>query len=185
MLKINAGCGHHTVSDEGWINVDKYEAAPGIMLFDMETFPWPWGDNSVDIMLFNHSLEHMGRKPDDFIKIMCEIYRVCAPDAAIHINVPHPRHDEYLCDPTHVRPIMADMFTLFSKKANQHFREKYGANSCFALQYGVDFEVTANQLVLDDRFEYLKDDPSWQRMAATNNNVVREIRMQLRVIKDV
>ena len=185
MLKLNLGCGVHTIQDSDWVNVDKYESAPNILLLDLEQTPWPWGDSSVDTILFNHSLEHMGQNPNVFLNIIKEIYRVCAPDAVIHINVPHPRHDEFLGDPTHVRPIIADMFPLFSKKANQHFRDNNGANSCLAFQLDVDFEVTANQLVMDPRFEYLKDDPSWQRMAATNNNVVREIRIQLKVLKDV
>ncbi len=80
--------------------------------------------------------------------------------------------------------ITADMFVLFSKKANQMFREQNGANSCFAFQLGVDFEVVKNELVLDDRFKYLQDDPSWTRVALTQNNVIKEVRLEIRVVKD-
>lgn len=181
--KICAGCGVHSIEGKEWINVDKYDTKFQNCLYDLEQTPWPWPDNSVDEMLWNHSMEHVGQDPAVFLKIMQEIYRVCCDGATIHINAPHIRHDEYWGDPTHVRPISADMFVLFSKKANQAFRDNNGANSCFGFLLNVDFEVTLNELVLDPRFTYLKDDPNWQRMAALNNNVVREIKIRLKVIK--
>ena len=36
---------------------------------------------------------------------MKELYRISCDQANIHISVPHPRHDDFLADPTHVRPI--------------------------------------------------------------------------------
>ena len=182
-LKLNLGSGVHTLSEEGWINVDKYEKADNILSFDLETFPWPWETSSVDTIIANHSLEHMGQDPNIFLKIMQEIYRVCCNDAVIYVNVPHPRHNEFLGDPTHVRPILADTFVLFSKAANKVFREKNGANSCFGFLLDVDFEVTKNQVVLDERFAYLKDDPNWSRFCDLNNNAIKEIRIELKVIK--
>lgn len=182
--RINAGCGVHTVDDPLWENCDKFPAVAGVRQVDFEQTPWPWADNSIDAILFNHSLEHMGQQPAVFLAMMQEIYRVCRHDARILVNAPHPRHDEFIGDPTHVRIVTADMFVLFSKKANQAFRDQNGANSCFAFQLGVDFEVVKNELVLDDRFKYLQDDPSWTRVALTQNNVIKETRLEIRVVKD-
>lgn len=183
-IKLNMGAGVHIMPDAPWINIDKFDYGNGSTLLNVEQTPWPWETSSVDEMLWNHSMEHVGQDPQVFLAIMKEIYRVCCHGAILHIHVPHPRHDEFLGDPTHVRPITADLFVLFSKEANEHFRANGGANSCFALQLGVDFKLLANNLVLDSRFEYLKDDPSWERMALTQNNVVRELRLTLQVIKN-
>lgn len=183
-IKLNMGAGVHIIPDAPWVNVDKFDYRNGSKLLDVENTPWPWETSSVDEMLWNHSLEHVGQDPKIFLAIMCEMYRVCCDGALIHIHAPHHRHDEFWGDPTHVRAISADMFPLFSRKANEHFRANGGANSCFALQLGVDFELLSNQLVLDSRFEYLKDDPSWQRLATVQSNVVREIRLILKVNKD-
>ena len=57
LLKLNLGCGQH--HREGYINVDKY-GSPDI-LHDLETFPWPWRDNSVKEILLYHVLEHLGQ----------------------------------------------------------------------------------------------------------------------------
>lgn len=198
-IRLNCGCGVHTTDEPGWVNVDKYAEKLGIVQYDLEFVKgvnkgadidggpdwmgWPWRDNTVDTVLFNHSLEHMGQNPNIFLAMVKELYRVCCDGATIYINAPHHRHDEFWGDPTHVRPITPDMWVLFSKKANEHFRAQGGANSCFAFLLNVDFELVRNDMVLDERFAYLKDDPSWQRMTAINANVVKEIRLQLRVIK--
>lgn len=180
--KINAGSGVHTVDEPGWRNWDKFPEKENVERVDIEG-PWPVEDSSVDTVLFNHSLEHVGQQPNTFLGIIKELYRVCCDGATIYINAPHHMSDEFWGDPTHCRPITADMWPLFSKKANQHFRDNGGANSCLAFQLDVDFELTNNQCVIDERFQYLKDDPSWQRLAATQRNVIREIRLEIKVIK--
>ena len=50
-----------------------------------------------------HVLEHLGRDTDTFLAIWKELYRVAAPGATVRIVVPHPRHQDFLQDPTHVR----------------------------------------------------------------------------------
>lgn len=184
MLKLNLGAGTNLIHDEGWINTDKFPSADGIVITDMEQFPWPWEDNSVDTVLMNHSAEHVGQQPNVFIGIMKELYRVCAPDAKVHIHFPHHRHDEFFGDPTHVRPLLPATFELFSKKINLKVKELGAANSPLGLVHDVDFEIESVTNVLDDRFAYLKDDPTWERMAATMNSVVREVKIVLRVVKD-
>lgn len=182
-LRLNLGAGrNHCDPAEGWVNVDI--KPPADQIWDLESFPWPWPDNSTEIVLLNHVMEHLGREPVVFLKIMQELYRICLPNAQVFINVPHPRHDYFLGDPTHVRPIIADTFVLFSKEANRQFREQNGANSLFAEQLNVDFQLVANQYVLDKKHAYLKDDPAWSRIVEVQNNIIEEIKIELRVIKN-
>ena len=110
-MKLNLGCGQHKI--EGYVNVDQHGDAD--MVHNLETFPWPWSDNSIEEIMAAHVLEHLGADFNTFAKIIQENYRISTPNGLIKIVVPHPRHDYYLCDPTHVRPITADLFRLFSK----------------------------------------------------------------------
>ena len=49
-----------------------------------------------------------GRIRRVFLGMMKELYRICRDGAEIEINVPHPRHDNFIGDPTHVRIITPD-----------------------------------------------------------------------------
>ena len=90
----------------GWVNVDSVQACFPDVLWDLETFPWPWPDDSIDEIILSQVLEHLGQLPNVYLRIIQELYRICKEGALIQISVPHPRHDHYLCDPTHVRPIL-------------------------------------------------------------------------------
>jgi len=78
----------------GYVNVDKF-GNPDILL-NLETFPWPWDDNSVQEIILSHVLEHLGRTTEIYLDIIKELYRVCAAGAYIYIVTPHPRHDTFI-----------------------------------------------------------------------------------------
>jgi hypothetical protein len=166
--------------------VDKH-GAPDVR-HDLEVFPWPWEDNSVEEAVFHHVLEHLGHTPEVFIGVMKELYRVCAPEARVRIVVPHPRHDDFLGDPTHVRVVTPDVLNLFSRRLNLEWQRTGAVNSPLALYHGVDFELIELEEVLER--EYLEAYESGrlakaelERIISERNNVVREFRMTLKVIK--
>ena len=43
---------------------------PKHTVHDLENFPYPFDDNSVDEILLTHVLEHIGQSPDVFLKII-------------------------------------------------------------------------------------------------------------------
>ena len=183
-LKLNLGAGLNP--QQGYLNVDKY-GEPDFRC-DLESFPWPWEDNSISEILLIHVLEHLGATTDTFIGIMKEMYRVCAHEAVIRIAVPHPRHDHFIGDPTHVRPVLPDMLMLFSKRANLHWQETGGANSPLALYHEVDFELIEATFVLDEPYaSELKSGALVQedidRLLKQRNNVASEIRITLMAVK--
>jgi hypothetical protein len=185
-MKLNLGCGNNTL--DGYINVDMYATGGPDIVTDLEQTPWPFDTSSATEVLFNHSLEHMGRSSRVFLAMMQELYRVSAPGASIQINVPHPRHDNYLDDPTHVRPITPNLLTLFSKKQNQHWRQGCNANSPLALYLDIDFEVRKVTSVLEETYmqllrEQKLTDGQLQSFARERNNVIAEYRITLEVIK--
>jgi hypothetical protein len=184
-LKLNLGSGQNPRSD--CINVDKY-GTPDVTC-DLEVFPWPWPDNSVSEIILNHVLEHLGQSSAVFIGIMKEMYRVCANYAEIRIVVPHPRHDHFIGDPTHVRAITPALFSLFSKRENQNWQRIKAANSPLALYHDVNFELGPVKYVLDEPYaadlrsgKINQDDI--HELLRKYNNVASEIKITLTVIKD-
>ena len=185
-LRLNLGCGAR--KREGYLNVDKMaECAPDVVL-DIEQVPWPWPGDSVEDVLLVHVLEHIGRDADAYLGVMKELYRVCRHDARIHIIVPHPRHDHFLGDPTHVRAIIPDGLALLDQRLNRQWQAAGASNTPLGLYLGVDFELTQIEYDFDEPWQgriERKEIGHAEAMAAEKryNNVVKQIHMTLRVRK--
>jgi predicted SAM-dependent methyltransferase len=183
-MKLNLGCGQHLLA--GYVNVDKY-GSPDVK-HDLETFPWPWPDSSVDEFMLHHALEHLGATYDVFISIVKEIYRTGRNGAAVKIVVPHPRHDDFMNSPDHVRPITAEMMSLFSKRACLEWKRLGCANSPLALHHEVDFEMESVSFNLEEPYKAnliagRMSEAEITQLARERNNIIREIGMQLRIVK--
>ena len=132
-MKLNLGCGSDYHFE--WVNVDFYDDSKCDVKHNLEEFPWPWENDSITEIQIVHTLEHLGEDWKVFVKILQEMYRVCEDFADITVRVPSPWHWNYTADPTHVRPIIPDTFSLFSKQ----YIEEYGKSETpFALIYDVD-----------------------------------------------
>jgi predicted SAM-dependent methyltransferase len=181
-VKLNMGCGFNRIA--GVVNIDKSPACHPDMVFDAETLPWPWETSSIDGVLFNHSLEHMGASTSMFLSIIQELYRVCAPNAKVRINVPHPRHDNFINDPTHVRAVTPEMMCLFDKERNQEWVKGGFANSPLAIYLGVDFVLESFEILLSPAYEQkvARGEISLEEIKssmAERNNVAQEFRIVL------
>lgn len=182
--KLNLGCGKNLMPE--YINVDKF-GKPDIVC-DLEEFPWPWEDNSIDEIVMFHVLEHLGETSEIYLKIFMEMYRILKPGALVRIAVPHPRHDDFINDPTHVRPVTPDSLALFSKKLNRIWDEKDASNTPLGEFLGIDFEIVSVNNILEEPWSSQRqsgeiNDDQLLQLSRQFNNVIRELRIDIRTIK--
>ena len=83
-MRLNLGCGYN--KRQGWTNVDRSAACNPDQLVDLESFPWPWEASTIDEIMLNHVLEHLGATTEGYIGIIKEIWRVCRNAATVVLS---------------------------------------------------------------------------------------------------
>lgn len=79
---LNLGCGFTKL--DGHVNVDAFENCEPDVTHDLNQFPYPWNDESVDGIILSHTLEHL----DDWWAAFCECARILKPGAEFVVRVP-------------------------------------------------------------------------------------------------
>jgi len=177
-MRLNLGCGNSKLP--GFVNVDKMAACQPDQVVDLERVPWPWPDDSVEEVMLSHVLEHLGATADAYFAVIKELYRVCRDGAKVTVVVPHPRHDSFLADPTHVRVVTPLGLELFSQTRNREWQEKGFANTPLGLYLGVDFAITAVNMLPDARWRQ-----RLQRGQATMEQLMEAEKSQLNVMEQI
>lgn len=181
-MKINLGSGSKRY--DGYINVDIDSGSNPDYVVNLEKDALPFDNDSVGEVLAHHILEHLG---DGFFNTIQELYRVCKHGAHIHVRVPHPRHDTFLIDPTHKRPIYPYTLDMFSKERNTRDRNNNGSETPLGFIYNVDIRVENYRYILDpywmSKFQAMSEEEC-EHTARSFNNVISEIEILLKVNKD-
>ena len=185
-MKLNLGCGHD--KKHGWINVDNYVDCHPDVIHDLEKFPYPWDDNSIDEINMEHVLEHLGQTHDVYINILKELYRICDNGAIIHIVVPHHNHRDFIGDPTHVRIVTPEGLQLFDQESNQHCIDNNYANSPLGIVNNVNFKIIGASYDLDDKYKQLVlsgklSESQAYALIDERLNVCKQITINLQVLK--
>lgn len=133
-LKIDIACGQNKA--EGFFGIDIAKAKGVDMVYDLEKFPWPIPDNSVDEAVCNHYIEHT----KDIIKFMEEIYRILKPGGKILIRAPYYNSVRGWQDPTHTRLISEATYLYYNKDwRTQNKLDHYPIHCDFDFNFGYDF----------------------------------------------
>lgn len=180
-MRINLGSGD--TKYDTFLNVDYDKNCDPDFCIDIENEIWPFEDNSVEQVIAHHIFEHLG---EGFFHVMKELYRVCRNGALIDVIVPHPRHETFLADPTHRRPILPMTFQLFSKKFNDACKLYNEPASRLGHFYNVDFELVEFHDMPDKKYLNAFDNASLenaQKYINEHNNIVLNIHIKLVVVK--
>jgi len=113
VLQLGSGM---TTKLKNTVNVDINPQTRPDVVWDLNSFPYPFMSDSFDTVTALSILEHL----KDFFAVMGEIHRISKPGASVFILVPHFSSAAGFTDPTHC----------------QHF----GARSCDYFIEGSDIE---------------------------------------------
>lgn len=94
-MQLNLGCGKDI--RQGFINVDAVALPEVDVVHDLNAFPYPFEDESVDFVLMSAILEHL-KEPID---VLAEVHRILRPHGICEIIVPYYKHYIAIQDPTH------------------------------------------------------------------------------------
>ncbi len=112
VVRLDIGCGRSKF--KGTLGVD-IVALPGVDVVADLTRGLPFRDNSISEIYTSHTLEHVDNLP----AVMEELWRVCKPNALVHIWVPHASCPFVTwIDPTHKRGMTIETFSYFNPATN-------------------------------------------------------------------
>ena len=195
-LKINIGSGFKRF--DGFVNVDddKIVEPDYLVCLDDVNLVLPFDDNQVEAVIAHHILEHIGT---GFLRLMQELYRVCAHGTLIDIRGPHHFHERFINDPTHKRPITVEGMRLFSKKYMDEHMKTMRSSTGMAYKYNVDFEIGWFGYEYDSFYHGMmkdfqdrqaegkvtpQEEFAFQRLFREANNTTTETLIKLVVIKE-
>ena len=156
-MKIDLACGD--AKKEGFIGVDLVETSSTDVVHNLNVYPWPFEDNSVDEVFCSHYVEHIPHdingedKRDGFIQFMDEVYRILKPEGKIEIVAPYYKHERAFGDPTHRRYIGDLSFLYWNKQWRDDNRLSHYGILCdfdIHLSYLIDNDLTLKAKELRD-----------------------------------
>ena len=114
MKVLDLGCGKRKLP--GAIGIDNNPKSDADVIHDLNTCPYPFGDNEFYEINCDSILEHL----DNFFHVMEELYRITVPGGIIHIKVPYYTSFDAFTDPTHKH--------FFTSRSFDYFREDFTYN---------------------------------------------------------
>jgi len=165
-MKIDLACGNNKV--DGYIGVDKVKLDHVDIVHDLNIYPYPFEDNSIDEMVCNHFIEHVA----DISKFIDECYRILKNKSKMIITAPYYTSIRAWQDPTHIRAISEATFLYFNKKWREDNKlQHYDIKSDFDYSYGYIFPIGSSWVMKSEEA---------RNFAITHyNNVVNDIQICL------
>ena len=102
-----------------WIHLDANPDVRPDVVCTLGVDPIPLADNSVNLALAMHVLEHIGRQGEvgAWFQFWTELYRVLTPGGRLQFECPHHTSVWAWADPTHSRAISREVFTYLNQDA--------------------------------------------------------------------
>jgi len=108
-MKLNLGCGYNYI--KGYVNVDNSNYVKKDVKCDLDKYPLPFKDNSIDEILSMAIIEHL----KDNFKFMEEIHRILKPGGTMKFRVPMAFTFVDARDPSHKQHFIPRTFDVYLK----------------------------------------------------------------------
>jgi SAM-dependent methyltransferase len=138
-LRLDLACGER--KEPGFVGVDQM-LYPGVdLVWNLDHYPYPLPDKSVDEVRCFHFIEHV----ENLVAFMEELYRIMKPGATGVLAAPFWSHVNTWRDPTHRRGIAEQTLMFF----NRDYRERnkkgcYGIKADFEVGYSINLDPSIN-----------------------------------------
>ena len=191
MLKVDLACGG-AKKGEDFVGVDISKCDGVDIIHDLNIYPWPFEDNSVDEVNCSHYIEHIPHdnikaalkesnsfyefkdklleSKDGFIQFFNELYRILKEEGRAILIAPYYTSMRAFGDPTHVRYI-SDFSLLYLNKEWRDLNKlsHYGIECDFDVKYS--YHIT-NEMTL-------KSDEVRNKAFLNDWNVIDDIIIEL------
>ncbi len=124
---LNIGAGNKPL--DGAVNHDRVKHRPEIDVeWDLNNVPWPWEDNSFDLVVAKAVFEHLELT---LLESMAECWRILRPGGEVYVKLPYWDSDGSYVDPTHrwrfsLRSLdVFDLDTVFGQKYRFYTDKKW------------------------------------------------------------
>ena len=107
---LDLGCGKK--KRPGSIGVDYSDRHNADVIHDLNKFPYPFDDDSIDQIYLDNVLEHLNEP----MRVMEEIYRITKPTGKVKVIVPYFRSPWAFIDPTHKTFYTVDSFAYYDPR---------------------------------------------------------------------
>lgn len=104
---LDVGCGKHKYPGSVGLDVVPLEGVD--VVHDLNRFPYPFPDDTFDLIRMVHVVEHIG----SILKTMEEIHRIARNGATVEIITPHYTDASSWQDPSHLWHLNSHSFDFF------------------------------------------------------------------------
>jgi 2-polyprenyl-3-methyl-5-hydroxy-6-metoxy-1,4-benzoquinol methylase len=157
---LDVGCGQNKTPQA--IGIDRRQSkgvsstSQADIDHDLTKFPWPIADNSFDLVICQHVIEHL----PDTVKTMEEMNRVTKPGGKIFIETPHYTWFEAYRHYEHCHKFSFGAFDYFLKgnrhyKTDFRFADRYIFFDDLTNALGIGFLANAFPRVYEKRFAFI------------------------------
>ncbi len=109
--KIDIGVGRDKI-EKGWITVDCFDYVNPDILHNLDEFPYPFKDDSVDEVKAKKIIEHLKNR----MEALTEILRICKVGAKVEVFVPHWSHTLAWNNLQHTRGFSIQSFDMYREQ---------------------------------------------------------------------
>jgi predicted SAM-dependent methyltransferase len=141
-MKLNLGCGKDL--KEGYVNIDIVDYG-GNVIHDLNSFPYPFEENTFDEIYASHILEHL----NNFHNAVSELYRIARPGAIIIVYAPFFLNTKFFGEPDHKIPFSIRTFDNYEFISNRKlkFYEKWKLNHRTNYKGKAQFEIIEKKFI--------------------------------------